>query len=61
MTPDLRLRPYAGEQDIPDIVRVVNAELAADNEEERWTEQGTRAMLDNPSEHFDASRDVMLA
>jgi mycothiol synthase len=61
MTPHLRLRPYAGEQDIPDIVRVVNAELAADNEEERWTEQGTRAMLGNPSEHFDPSRDVMLA
>ncbi len=60
MTLDLRLRPYAGEQDIPDIIRVVNAEMIADRVEERWTEQGTRAFLGNPSEHFDARRDVLL-
>ena len=28
--PDLVIRPYAGETDIPEIVRLTNADLAAD-------------------------------
>jgi mycothiol synthase len=61
MAIDLRPRPYAGEADIPEIVRVVNAATAADGVEEVWTEEGLAAWLGHPSDHFDAARDVVVA
>lgn len=59
--PGLVVRPYAGEPDVSHIVRIINAETAADGIEEVWTEDGLRAWLRHPSEHFDAARDVVVA
>ena len=58
---DVRIRPYGGEVDVPDIVRVVNAATAADGVEEVWTEEGLAAWLSHPSEQFDPARDAVLA
>ena len=58
---DVRLRTYAGEDDVPGIVRVVNAESAADHIEEVWSVDSLRAWLRHPSEHFDPARDVVVA
>jgi mycothiol synthase len=54
------LDPYAGEADIPDIVRIVNAESAADGVEEVWTVEGAAAWFGHPTEQFDARRDVVV-
>ena len=58
-TPTIRV--FAGEEDLATIVGVVNAELAADQLEERWSLESTRAFLDHPSEQFDARRDILVA
>lgn len=57
----LNLRPYAGEDDLEALVRVVNAENEADGISERDTVAGMRAYLGNPSEQFDAVRDIIVA
>jgi mycothiol synthase len=57
----LKLRPYAGESDIADIVRVENAELEADSVPGRDDVESYRAYFRHPSEQFDPSRDVTLA
>ena len=59
--PGLRIRPYAGEGDLPDIVRVENAEWAADQFDYRSTVAEQRAHYGHPSEQFDAARDVVIA
>lgn len=59
--PGLVVRPYAGEADIPDFVRVFNAQHAVDGIEERLTVEGERAWLSGRTEHFDPHRDLMLA
>lgn len=59
--PGLVIRPYAGEADVPDFVRVCNAEYEADRIPERLTVEGERAWLSNPSEQFDPARDLVLA
>jgi mycothiol synthase len=59
--PALVVRPYAGEADIPDFVRIFNAQHAADGIEERLTVEGERAWLSSPSDHFDPHRDMVLA
>jgi mycothiol synthase len=59
--PGLVLRPYAGEADVPDFVRIFNAEEAADGLDERLTVEGERAWLSSPDEHFDPRRDMVLA
>jgi mycothiol synthase len=56
----LRLRPYAGTADIPEIVRVVNASSAHDRVDEVWTVEGLTAWLAVSTEQFDPSRDVVL-
>ena len=56
----LRLRTYAGDRDIPAIVRIQNAAAAADGVDEVWSEEGIRAWLAHPSEHFDAANDVVV-
>jgi GNAT superfamily N-acetyltransferase len=57
----LRLRPYGGEPDLADLVRIRNAEAEADDSSERITLEGMAADLSHPSESFDASRDVTIA
>lgn len=57
----LCIRPYAGEADLPEIVRVENAENAADQVDYRSTVADQRAHYGNPSAQFDAARDVVIA
>lgn len=58
---DLRLRPYGGEPDLAEIVRIQNAEAAADRITERRTIEGLAAEFSHPSESFDPRRDVTVA
>ncbi|MGH2358325.1 MAG: GNAT family N-acetyltransferase, partial [Candidatus Limnocylindria bacterium] len=57
----LRLRPYAGESDLPELVRLENAENEADGLNSRVTVEELRALFTNPSEQFDPERDVTIA
>jgi mycothiol synthase len=59
--PNLTIRPYAGEADIPELVRIINAENEADRIAERDTVAGMRAWLSNPSAQFDPARDLAVA
>ena len=55
-----RFRPYAGEPDLPAIVRVMNDAAAADGVDEVWPEAGIRSWFAHPTQHFDAARDVVV-
>jgi mycothiol synthase len=59
--PGLVLRPYAGESDLPHILRVKNAEYEADGL--RWRESlaELRANYAHASDKFDPARDVIVA
>ncbi len=57
----LVIRPFAGESDLPALVRIGNAENEADDVSERFTEAGERVYFGTPSEQFDARRDVVCA
>jgi len=58
---ELRLRPYAGEQDVAEIVRVSNAEFAADAVPEHVELENQLAWFRHPTDKFDPARDVTLA
>lgn len=57
----LRLRPYAGESDLVEIARILNAEAEADHLPDRFSSDGLAAEYGHPNDHFDASRDVTIA
>jgi mycothiol synthase len=57
----LKIRPYAGEQDVPDIARVLNAELEADGVPGRESEAELLSWFRNPSDSFNPVRDVFVA
>ncbi len=57
----LRLRPYAGEADIPGLVEVTNRALVHDGVPRRWTEADAKARNSHPGEMFDAVRDLTIA
>jgi mycothiol synthase len=57
----LKLRPYAGESDVPEIVRVINAEFAADAVPEHDELENVLAHYRHPTDQFDPARDVTLA
>jgi len=59
--PGLVLRPYAGEADLPEIVRLTNADLAHDGILERVTLDDIAATFRHASDGFDAARDVLMA
>ena len=59
--PDLVLRPYAGEADLPDMVRIQNAEWEADGLSYRETVGEQAAWFAHASDQFDAARDVVVA
>ena len=59
-TTDLHLRSYAGEADIPEIVRVMNAATAADGVHEVMTVESLRSWLAHPSDQFDPARDGVM-
>ena len=56
--PGLVVRPYAGEADLAEAVRVGNAEWAADGVSARASIEDQRAWWSHPSEQFDPARDV---
>lgn len=56
----LRLRPYAGLDDVDEIVRIVNAGNRADGVDERWTVPALRSWFEHPTATFDARRDVVV-
>jgi mycothiol synthase len=57
----LRLRPYAGEADIPGLVDVTNRALAHDEVPRRWSVADAKARNSHPGEMFDAARDLTIA
>ena len=57
----LRLRPYAGEADLAEIARLLNAEAAADGLQRRSTVEQLVALYGHPNDSFDPARDVTLA
>lgn len=59
--PGLRLRAYAGEQDIPAIVEIVNAESEADGIPERTTVGSRQADYRHASDKFHPVRDITIA
>ena len=59
--PGLVLRPYAGEADLPDMVRIQNAEWEADGLGYRETVADQAAFFGHASEQFDPARDLSIA
>ncbi|MEO8273314.1 MAG: GNAT family N-acetyltransferase [Chloroflexota bacterium] len=57
----LRLRPYQGESDLADLVRVENLEAEADALPERSNVEDMAAQFAHPNDSFDPARDVTLA
>lgn len=61
IVPGLRFRPYAGEADLAEFVRIDNAESDADRLPERTTVEELAAHFSHASASFDVARDVTLA
>ncbi len=59
--PGLRLRPYAGESDLVEIVRIENAAAEADAVPERIGLDQLTARYAHPNDKFDPPRDVTIA
>ena len=57
----LRLRPFAGEADLPDMVRIQNAEAEADGLPYRTNLDELRAYVSHPSASFTPARDITIA
>ena len=57
----LRLRLYAGEADLAEIARLLNAEAAADGLQRRASVEQLAAFYGHPNDSFDPARDVTLA
>lgn len=57
----LVIRPFAGEADLPALVRIGNAENEVDGIEERFDVESERVWFGRPSDQFDARRDVVMA
>ena len=60
-TQRLVLRPYAGEADLPEMVRIQNEEWEADGLGYRETVADQAAYFGHTSEQFDAARDLSIA
>jgi GNAT superfamily N-acetyltransferase len=60
-TTGLRLRPFAGEADLVEIVRLENAEAAADGLQRRTSIEELGAYFSHPNASFDPARDVTMA
>jgi mycothiol synthase len=59
--PGLVIRPYAGEADIPEIVRLTNADLAADAVREHFGVDELTSQFRRASDAFDPMRDILMA
>ena len=60
-TTGLRLRPFAGEADLPEMVRLHNAEAEADGLHQRTSLDELAAHVRHPSESFMPARDITIA
>jgi mycothiol synthase len=60
-TERLRMRPYAGDSDLRVIVDLFNRGLELDGVPHRWQLSDAETYYRNPSESFDAARDVTIA
>lgn len=60
-TTGLRLRPYAGEADLPEMVRIHNAEAEADDMHYRTSVEELAALVAHPSPSFQPFRDTTIA
>jgi mycothiol synthase len=58
---DLKIRPYGGEEDVPVIVGILNAEMEADGVPNRESVDDYLSFVRNPNQNFDASRDLAIA
>src|SRR5689334_22374002 len=58
---DVQIRPYAGEEDVPDFVNILNAELEADGVPNRETVEDNLAYVRHTTESFDPKRDLSVA
>ena len=54
---DVKIRPYAGEEDVPTMVDVFNAELEADGVPDLETVEDNLAYVRHPTPRFDPARD----
>ena len=59
--PGLVIRPYAGEADIPEIVRLTNADLATDGVQEHFGVDELTSQFRRASDAFDPMRDILMA
>ncbi len=57
----LRFRPYGGDSDLPAIVELFNRGLELDGVPHRWQLSDAGTYYRNPSDMFDARRDVTVA
>src|SRR5688572_22322232 len=57
----VRLRPFAGDSDLPAFVDLFRAANQVDRIEERTTLEGMRNWVGHPSRTFDAGHDVVVA
>ena len=57
----LRLRPFAGEADLPELVRIMNAEATADGLHFRTTVEEMTSQVAHPSAAFQPTRDITIA
>ena len=55
------LRHFYGEQDVPAITAIVNAELEADEVPNRESESDMLAAVRHPNDAFDPARDIVIA
>jgi len=58
---DLKIRNYAGEQDVPPMVAAINAEFEADGVPNRESVEDNLAFVRHPSDGFDPARDILIA
>jgi len=59
--PGLVVRPYAGEDDLREIVRLTNADFARDGVREHLTFDDFASTFRHASDSFDSARDVLMA
>src|SRR3954454_1960180 len=58
---DVRIRPYAGEEDVPAFVNILNRELEADGVPNRESVEDNLASVRHPTDYFNPTRVLSAA
>ena len=58
---DVKIRPYAGEEDVPKFVSILNSELEADGVPNRESVEDNLAFVRHATDSFDPKRDLSIA